>query len=175
MRADDVTVPTSDSLHFVPGECKYMALDCSIRKVKSQQVLFSRRWLPWHIFQGPDTVKQAETNRSGDRIHHLSTTSRKTINKEKQKQKFSLHYIINVSMRACRRWRSGEMEQVTFKPMVKLQKHNWSHFCIFICAGCWHKHITVVWSDSSTKSTAYKQKERTIAMVLVLHGFQLSK
>lgn len=111
-----------------------------------------------------------------DRIHHLSTTSRENNQqKKKEKQKFSLHHIINVSMRACRRWRSGEMKKMTFNPMVILQKLNSSHFCIFICAGCWHKHITGVWSDSSTKSTAYKQKEHTIAMVFVLHGFQLSK
>lgn len=104
----------------------------------------------------------------------LALQAEKTINKEKQKQKFSLHHIINVSMRACRRWQSGEMEKMTFKPMAKLQNII-CHCCIFICAGCWHKHITGVWSDSSTKSTAYKQKEHTIAMVLVLHGFQLSK
>lgn len=153
-----------------------MALDCSVRRVESHLKLFDRRWQPWHMFQGPDTVKTSrnEPQRETEYII-LALQAEKTINKEKQKQKFSLHHIINVSMRACRRWRSGEMKKMTFNPMAKRQKHNSSHFCIFICAGCWQEHITGVWSDSSTKSTAYKQKEHTIAMVLVLHGFQLSK
>lgn len=149
----------------------FMALDCDDRRFFSTGA-FQRRWpvcTTWHIFSGgPEQLKQAETNCS--RRQNTSYSHYKQRKQTTNEKKFSLHYIINVSMRACRRWEMTKMIRTIFQIndlllMTKPRSEMIPKFCLML-------NYIPVWSVSSTRSTAYINiKNILIAMVFVLHVF----
>lgn len=83
-----------------------MALDCDNQRFFSTGA-FQRRWPDantTHPFHGaPGAIKQAETNCSRKTEYIISALQAEKTNNKWKKKRFRLHYIINVSMRACRR------------------------------------------------------------------------
>lgn len=112
----------------------------------SLQVLFrGGGWLAnmTHPFMGPGAIKQAETN-CGRRQNtsYLALQAEKTNNKwrKKKKKKFSLHYFINVSMRAHRRWEMTKMIRTLFQTNDSNDQitKQYSNLKVFLnSAWCW--------------------------------------